>query len=568
MGRYRRAALFGAVLSCCVPACAALAEPPKWGPHIDLEGRWGEGRSLGDVGLFVPLWQSPVSLLFADLRFKYDNRDSMEGNFGLGLRHMLPSGWNLGAYGYFDRRRSWSGSYFNQATLGIEALSADWDLRANAYVPFGERTKQLGVLGGGAPFAELSGGTIQVVTPGSTALLERALTGTDAEVGWRLPVFSTESLMQLRAYAGGYWFDGGGLVDDIYGPRGRLELSFDDALGVRGARFTLGGEVQHDRLRGTQGYAVARLRIPLQSPERAAPKLTAQEVRMTERVVRDVDVVTGGGEKVLAAEVREAAINAYNGQTVTTAVQIDAASGHAALQTALDNGTGGGVVILNGTLTGPPSPTWVYGTLLGGGAVLPVQGAVSGAQVNFTAPGTAGSLIGPMGFDTIVQVTAGSVAGGLTVENTSLAPLSLGIQGFGSDGATVFGNTVRTAQGEGIIFDSSNGVTITGNAITAGAADGIALYFSNNAMVSDNMVTAGNGVNVFSSTGVTISGNAFGTIGHTVIGYDFAGFAAGSGDNTWTGAGLFLCGNAGGGATGNVFFTDIDGNGTPAQCPP
>lgn len=374
--------------------------------------------------------------------------------------------------------------------------------------------------------------------------------------------------MQLRAYAGGYWFDGGGLVNDIYGPRGRLELSFDDALGIHGARFTLGGEVQHDRLRGTQAYAMARLRIPLQAPDRAAPKLTAQEVRMTERVVRDVDVVTGGGEKVLAAEVREAAINTYNGQTVTTAVQVDAASGQAALRTALDNSTGSGVVILNGGLTGLTTPTWVYGTLLGGGAVLPVQGAVSGTQVNFTAPGAAGSLAGQVSFDTIVQVTAGSVAGGLTVENTSLAPLSVGIQGVGSDGATVFGNTVSTAQGEGIIFDSSNGVTITGNAITAGAADGIALYFSNNATVSGNMVTAGDGVNVISSTGVTISGNAFGTIGHTVIGYDFAGFAAGSGDNTWTGAGLFLCGNAGGGATGNVFFTDIDGNGTPAQCPP
>lgn len=183
MGRYRRAALFGAVLSCCVPACAALAEPPKWGPHLDIEGRWGEGRALGDVGIFTPLWQSPISIFFADIRGKLDNHDSAEGNFGLGLRHMLSSGWNLGAYGFFDYRRSESGRFFRQATLGVEALSVDFDLRANAYVPFGERTKSLGIFGGGAPFAELANGTIQVVTPGATQRLERALTGADAEIG-------------------------------------------------------------------------------------------------------------------------------------------------------------------------------------------------------------------------------------------------------------------------------------------------------------------------------------------------------------------------------------------------
>lgn len=541
----------------------ALADHPKWGAHLDFEGRWGESRSLGDAGLFAPLWQSPVSLLFADLRFKYDNDDSREGNFGLGLRHMLANGWNVGAYGYFDRRRTGSGQYFNQATFGLEALSADWDLRANVYLPFGERTKSLG-LSGGAPFAELANGTIEVVTPGLSEQLERALTGFDGEIGWRLPVFSEGSLAQLRAYAGGYWFDGGGLVADIHGPRGRLELSFDDPLGLAGARFTLGGEVQHDDLRGTQAYATARLRIPLQAPDRSLPKLTAQEARMTERVVRDVDVVTGHAT-VVTPQTREAAINTYNNQTVTSAVQVDAASGQAALQTALDNGIGGGVVILNGDLSGLAVPTdlSLNGTLLGGGAALPVRGAVSGTQVSFLAPGAAGTLRGAVAGAPVVRLAAGgsSVAGGLIVENTSLAGNSRGIAGFVAPGATVFGNTITTAGngGHGIEFTgASHGATAIGNVIetTGNNATGIFFDQSNNSTVSGNTIAAaGNGVQVLNSTGLTVSGNAFGTIGAAVIQTAItAGFAAGSTGNTWTGVGT-QC-NLAPGTTGSVQFTD------------
>ena len=567
----------------------ARADAPKWGAHLDFEGRWGEGRSLGDVGLFAPLWQNAATLFFTDLRFKYDNDDSREGNFGLGLRHMLANGWNVGAYGYFDRRRSGSGQYFNQATFGLEALSADWDLRANAYLPFGERTKSLGVSGGGAPFAELANGTIEVVTPGVSERLERALTGFDGEVGWRLPVFSAESLAQLRAYAGGYWFDGGGLIDDITGPRGRMELSFDDPLGLRGARFTLGGELQHDDLRGTQAYASARLRIPLQAPDRAAPRLTAQEARMTERVVRDVDVVTGEHGKVI--DVREAAINTTNNQTVTAATQVDAASGQAALQTALTAHGNGGVVILNGALTGLTASTNLsaQGTLIGGGTALPVRGATSGTQVTFIAPGAAGTLGGPVA-GAVVTLATGSVVGGLTIENTNSGSESRGILGNAAAGATVFGNRIKTGSGDAIAFfnasheaaaignftemisgraihfaGSNNGKAI-GNNISGGGT-GISFINSDNGTANGNVIAdVSYGVEASSSTGITVSGNAFGTA-TSVIHTEGAtsGFTAGSTGNTWTGQGGALC-NLLVAPTGSVQFTDA-GFGAPGSCP-
>jgi len=104
-----------------------------------------------------------------------------------------------------------------------------------------------------------------VAVPGTSEL-----NGFDAEVGWRLPLLPIESHAQIRAYAGGFWFDGAGLIYDIYGPRGRIEVSFDEPLGLAGARFTLGAEAQHDQVRGAQNYAMALLRLPLQAPDQAS----------------------------------------------------------------------------------------------------------------------------------------------------------------------------------------------------------------------------------------------------------------------------------------------------------
>jgi len=127
---------------------AIAVEPEKWGAHLDFEGRWGNARSLGDAGLFAPLWQKQTALLFTDIRGRFDSQDGREGNFGLGYRRMLSSGWNLGVYGYYDVRRTGYGNMLNQVTLGAEMLSADWDLRANLYAPFGARSRQIGVVGG------------------------------------------------------------------------------------------------------------------------------------------------------------------------------------------------------------------------------------------------------------------------------------------------------------------------------------------------------------------------------------------------------------------------------------
>jgi hypothetical protein len=598
-------------------AGSALADAPKWGAHLDLEGRWGEKRALGDVGLFAPLWQSPMSIFFADIRGKLDNHDSAEGNFGLGLRHMTPGGWNFGAYGFFDYRRSEGGRFFRQATVGIEALSADWDLRANGYFPFGDTEKSVG-MSGGAPFAELANGTIQIVTPGTFELFERALRGADSEIGWRVPVFPAESLAQLRAYAGGFWFEGGAGVGDIYGPRGRLELSFDDAFGIGGARFTLGGEVQHDNLRGTQAYAMARLRIPLQPASRAAPRLTAQEARMTERVVRDVDIVVGQRANQITPELREAAVSPFNDREILSAQVVSASSGEAAVVNAIGTAGQDSVIILDGDLT--TTQNIVLGnrmTLLGGSGELPVYGANSGVNLTFNPRLARGSLTGNQAGTSVLVLFDEAVAAGLTIENTSTDPFSRGIFMTVSPDAVAFRNTVTAREGgiaivafdsagilvsgntiavtgnnsAGVLLDNSSGQiggntididgdsavgigfsngsgglvfnnTVRSNLVTATAAPGMSFVSSSTQIFGNSITVAGNsnGV-VLQDSNVTFDQNEFGPVGGAVIrleGVVDAGFL--SVDNTWTGAGT-LCDDNSTTMTGSIGFV---GGGT---CP-
>ena len=83
----------------------------------------------------IPLWQDGCSLLFADVRGQIDDNESMEGNWGLGLRTIRDNGWIFGGYTFYDLRHTENSNYFDQLTFGLEALSVEWDARVNGYIP-------------------------------------------------------------------------------------------------------------------------------------------------------------------------------------------------------------------------------------------------------------------------------------------------------------------------------------------------------------------------------------------------------------------------------------------------
>lgn len=329
----------------------------KWGPHIDLEGKVGTDRNLGETDLFIPLWQDEDTLTFGSIRARMDDSNSHEGNFGVGIRQMLENGWNIGGYGYFDRRHSPYGNKFNQMTFGAEALSMDWDFRANAYLPFGTTS----YLEDSLSIIDLSGSSI-MYGQGE----ERALGGFDGEIGWRLPLFEVDEGQQLRAYIGGYRFTETG-VDTVQGPRGRLDLTFDEVPFLwEGSRFSLGAEIQHDSPRGTQAFASFRLRIPLQGfGDSPKPKLTAMERRMTAPIIRDIDIVSQAGNFTELQEITATA----DGKEITL-LKSDTTPG-ADFATAIANAGANSTVVLNGTYTNVNEISNVQEgqTIIGGGAL-------------------------------------------------------------------------------------------------------------------------------------------------------------------------------------------------------
>lgn len=525
----RRAVVVAALFA----AGPVLAEEPKWGAHLDIEAKPGNKRSLGEMGLFVPLKQDGRSLLFGNLIGRFDDHSSREANAGIGFRRMHANGWNLGLYGFFDRRRSNYGNYFNQATLGAEALGRDWDFRANLYRPFGERIRQVDSLN----TVEISGAS--VVFRGGE---ERALPGFDAEIGWRVPLFGQDDRRQLRFYLGGYRFSDA--VSRVEGPRARVEYTAAALPSLwRGAELMLGAETQDDNVRGGQHFVSLRLRIPFGGKERRST-LTAQERRMTAPVIRDIDVVTQAG----AFGVSETATEAATGRTIT--VLDSTTTTGADLPTAVTNAGANSTVILSGTFNTTATTTLQSGQKVLAGGNLSVRSpsgrtatlALSNATVSATIAGTGSALTNPA-----FLMATNSTLSGLTINLTRSSTSAFGVVA------------------NGVI----SGVTITGNSITAtttGAGSAIGLYLSSATVtVSNNTITATTGagttaygLQLSSASTATITGNTLGASGGSSANYHTLRSSVTSVINSGSTGNVIGSGtcNTSAGATGSIYYTD------------
>jgi hypothetical protein len=511
-------------------AGSALAQDAKWGPHIDLEAKPGTKRSLGEGDAFIPLAQDGTTLLFANLRHRFDDSDGNEGNYGLGVRHMLESGWNLGAYGYFDRRRTEYDNHFNQVTFGVEVLSMDWDARANYYAPVGRRTHLVDALS----TAEVSGTT--VVFRGGE---ERSMGGFDAELGWRVPIFDADAGRALRVYGGGYHFSESG-VEDITGPRLRAEMVFDSLPNSwEGSRFSLGAEWQHDDPRGGQGFLTARLRIPLQVYGRPASQLTPMERRMADPIVRDIDVVSQAGR----FSAPETATATADGKTFTVinGAGFSGSSLTANLTTAGVNST----VILSGAFN-----TTAQTQMQGGQTLMAGPIAVRSASGRTATLVTSATISGTnIGTSSVLQPTDNTTVQGLTIRVNNTGTAAVGIQANNtSSNIRILNNTVVVSSGastaNAIALNQNTNVTVSGNTATATAVAG---------QMAQALVVVG-------GSSATVTGNTFSASGGTT---NRAASVTSSTINAGSTGNVIEAGvcNNGGGNTGSLGFT----NGT--TCP-
>jgi hypothetical protein len=490
-----------ALLLLALLAPAGVLAQDKWGAHLDFEAKPGTKRSLGEADLFVPLWQDSRTLLFGNLRGRLDGDGNREGNLGLGVRRMLESGWNLGGYGYLDRRRSETARYYNQTTLGAEALGRDWELRANAYLPQGERVRDLGSSSaGGASTASIVGSAIVVTTPGgvTTRNEERALKGFDVEAGWRVPLFEAEETKQLRVYAGGYRFKDD--VAKVEGPRVRAEFTLSEVNGLwSGAQLIVSAEAQDDDARGSQGFLGIRLRVPLGGKDTPS-KLSWQARRMTAPVVRDVDIVTQARSVVTAVTppTVETATATAGGQAITLLEGASTVDLPAAVALAGANS----VVLLSGTFNTTASVVMQTGQTLMGAGTLTVE-TPSGRSAALTTPGATISLTGSGGNFRSIVAAGNTTITGLTIQAASTgSPQTSAILldgAFNANNVRITNNVLTSSNATGgraqaiLLFNVTNAY-ISGNTLSGSATgpdDSIGLHIvSGSATVTGNSMTA------------------------------------------------------------------------------
>ena len=256
--------------------------------RVDLTGKFGSERTLGEIDLMSPIKQDPNKIIYIDFRGQIDNDQAQEFNLGLGYRQIINTKMLgeaiIGNYGFLDVRKSENNNMFYQTTLGAEVLSEKFDFRTNLYIPFNQEESI------NTTDVNLSNSQSGVRVSYSDS--EKAMYGIDAEVGTG---FKLDKETSLRFYAGAYHFENSD-VENVTGPRFRTEFLANNALmGQENSRFTLGYEWQHDKPRGTQGFLSARLSIPF--GENKNSKLEGMQKRMLSPVVRDIDIVTNNKVK-------------------------------------------------------------------------------------------------------------------------------------------------------------------------------------------------------------------------------------------------------------------------------
>jgi hypothetical protein len=206
----------------------------------------GNSRSANLIETFIPIGRWTFEkVLFLDARFYNPNGTPVEGNIDLGFRRLFNQGNKLfGIYAGYDRYRSETRRYYNQANAGLEFWLKRFFVGGNVYIPFGTTVYDNDALN-----------VAYLVSTGSSFRYniayeqgkERAMPGGDAEIGY-------DVTPNFTLYGGGYYFDHAD-AKSIAGPKLRATYTFYRSQANRLLklfdRIRLEGLVSHDSVRGT-----------------------------------------------------------------------------------------------------------------------------------------------------------------------------------------------------------------------------------------------------------------------------------------------------------------------------
>ncbi|WP_208698744.1 S-layer family protein [Mesorhizobium sp. M8A.F.Ca.ET.057.01.1.1] len=520
-----------------------------WQPQI--RAIIGADNNGGNAALegFIPIKQTAESVLFLDVRAKHDFKDAFGQDIGLGIRRIVNPDLMLGGYAYFNAE-SYGGTQFTGGTLGVEAITPNFDAHVNVFVPIkGDSTDHS------------TGSTLSMV---SNQLIEQisvldhrdyAAWGIEGEVGAKVPL-NLPDKHSLRLDIGGYHFeDPHGDDGSVTGAKAGIEYEIGDVFGT-GTSLTFTGEVRNDNRDDTQFAGSVRLNIPfnpghgsdttgaISDAEPVYPVSEGLRKRVNERVRGDIGVRVQSQDKTGGSTTR-VAINAATNAAFGKFYFADgglAGAGTQADPTTLDDavtkaGSGGYVVALggNGNLTTNGVTLATGQTVIGGGESVTAK-LFGGGTATFNLGGSDGTIQGTNVANNVITLGNGNTLNGITITGGAD-----GIFGNNVTGTTLTKVTVTGAGGNGAEF-SGNSTNVKASDFTAtnNGLDGLHIEdngtynFAGTTLLSgnldDGLDITGQGTYTFATVnaldntdrGITVqgtsSGGSFTTTGGTISG--------------------------------------------------
>ncbi len=295
-------------------------------PRIEQSLSTNSKRNNAETKLLIPIYQNKNSsqLAYIDLRTGIDNSTSHKTDLTLGFRKLISNTnflnqkqWIIGAYAAIGRSYSRYKNEFQQKSFGIEALSPNYDFRANFYLAE-NKEKHID----DDSVIQTPDFYLDMYWNIANLKRQKALKGTDFELGYKLPI----TIIDAKIYAGGYYYQKPknssiilGLYDSILsnndynsvnGQKLRLELSFNHnnaKLFNKNTNLTLAGEYKHDRLQQGQLFIITKLSyqfsnnpnpLAIKSGNNSQPQSIDLRYRMNEFAIKN-DIVTDQRSEVV-----------------------------------------------------------------------------------------------------------------------------------------------------------------------------------------------------------------------------------------------------------------------------
>ncbi|PBC01385.1 inverse autotransporter beta domain-containing protein [Mesorhizobium sp. WSM3860] len=518
-----------------------------WQPQVRaIVGANNNGANTALEG-FLPLKQNLESVLFLDVRSKYDFDDGFGQDVGLGVRRIVNPDLMIGGYAYLNIQNR-DDHQFVASTLGLEAITSKYDAHVNVYLPLsGDRASQ----GSGSTLSMVGNQLLEEIS----AIDHRtyAAWGIEGEVGIQAPIDLPEN-HSLRFDIGAYHFaDPDGDDRSVTGAKAGLEYTIGDVIGT-GTSLTFTGEVRNDNRDDTQFAGGIRLTVPLNAPGKRASADDASDPistvipglrkRLNERVRGDIGVRLESQDEVTGTTSR-VAINAATNAAFGLFYFSDgglAGAGTFSDPTTLDDavtkaGANGVIVALGGNgniTTGGVNLAGGQAVIGGGGSVQ--ARLIDGSVATYNFGGSNGTIQGTNVANNVITLASNNTLSGITITGGAD-----GIFGNNAAGTTLTNVTVTGTGGDGADFTgnsttvNASGFTATGNGLDGLHIEDNGTYnFTGTTLLQDNgddgLDITGQGtysfatVNALDNTdrGMTVQGTSssgsFTTTGGTVSG--------------------------------------------------